>query len=662
MAGNYDLGTARGTIELVSKGDGAQKAQKDLDQLTSSTSKTNQALSDVGGTAQKAGAAIGAGIAVAVKSAADFESKMSAVKAVSGATAGEMQQLTDKALQLGKETKFSASEAASAIEELVKAGISVPDVMNGAADATVALAAAGEIDLARAAEISANAMNQFKLEAGDLPHVADLLAGAANASAVSVDDLGEALNYVGPVAQSMGVSIDDTAAALAILGNNGIKGSAAGTALRGTLLGLTPTTEKQRKEFEKLGLITKDGANIFYDAQGNMKPLGDVMQILNDKTKNLSKEEKAAFYEGAFGRNAMTAATILGGETAASFDKMSESIGKVKAADVAAARLDNFKGTLEELKGSIETLMIVAGTPLLKTLNDIAQALTKFANIILALPPGVVEFGTKLAALSAGILLIGGTIMKVIVFISKFKEAFIALGIAQKLGPIFVALRAGIAALAGPVGIVIAVITTLVAIFVKLYKENPKFKAFVDGIVAAVKNFFIKAFDQAQRAVHAFFEVLKGQGTTGSGGIVGFFEKVALAVKPFVDALKELWAVWQTTIWPILKDAASQVWQALKQAWVDMKPALSELWAALKELWTALEPLRKPITDLIVLVAKIVAGFLLWSAKMNLETIVDVDQARDHHSDDSPPAADQVCDLDHHQDNPGDHRVHRQDS
>jgi TP901 family phage tail tape measure protein len=167
-----------------------------------------------------------------------------------------MDQLRNKALQLGKDTSFSASEAASAIEELVKQGISVPDVMNGAADATVALAEAGELELPRAAEIASNAMNQFKLSAQDLPHVADLLAGAANASSASVGDLGSALEYVGPVAHSMGLSIDDTTGALAILANNGIKGTEAGTQLRGMLLGLTPTTNKQSEAFKKLGLIT----------------------------------------------------------------------------------------------------------------------------------------------------------------------------------------------------------------------------------------------------------------------------------------------------------------------------------------------------------------------------------------------------------------------
>jgi TP901 family phage tail tape measure protein len=619
---NYDLGTARGTIELVYKDGGVGKAEQDMQRLTKSSQSTGQALDQVGGTAQKAGAAIGAGIAVAVKSAADFEAKMSAIKAVSGASGQEMDALAKKALQLGKDTSFSASEAATAIEELVKAGVSVPDVMNGAADATVALAAASGTDLKEAATIASDAMHQFQLSAQELPHVADVLAGAANASSVSVSDLGESLKYVGPVAHASGISIDETATALAILGNNGLKGSEAGTGLRGVLLGLTPTTDKQKKAFEDLGLITKDGANIFYDAQGRMKPLDEVIQLLNEHTKGLSDQEKQTFYETAFGRNSLPAAIALGRETSASFKEMAASMAEVSAAEVAATRLDNFRGALEQLKGSLETFMIIAGTPLLNTFRKMVEGLTSFFNVLLELDPRIIAAGTTIAAWSAGLLLVGGTIMKVISFIARFKEALITLGIAARIGPALAVIRTAMLALAGPVGIIIAAITALIAIFVALYKHNETFRNFVNGVASAIKDIALKAFEGLKTGVQAIIDGFNG--VTSATGFIGFLQDVGAAARVLWDALKELWAVWQQTIWPMLKDAGSQIWAALKQAWIDMKPALVELWGALKELWVALQPLRQPIIDLIALIAKIVAGFLLWSAKMNIETITSL--------------------------------------
>jgi hypothetical protein len=288
----------------------------------------------------------------------------------------------------------------------------------------------------------------------------------------------------------------------------------------------------------------------------------------------------------------MTAATILGGETAATFDKMSDSISKVKAADVAAEKMNNFKGSLEQLKGSLETFMITAGTPLLKTLKNLVDGLTGFVNKLLELPPGVLNVGIKVAAFSSGLLIAVGTIMKIIGAIARFKTALETLGIIQKVASwipkIGVALEAIGTAATGPIGIAIAAVVAIGVALYELYKHNPKFKAFVDKLWADIKNIALMAFDQLKLGVQALVDGFNG--VTSATGFVGFLQDVGGAARTLWDALKNLWEVWKTTIWPILKDGASQVWQALKDAWVQMKPALSDLWAALKELWNAMEP------------------------------------------------------------------------
>ena len=476
MAG-YDLGTARGTIEIDYKGDGISKAREGLDGLKKGAEGSSQSLDKAGTTAGVAGGAIAAGLALAVNSAATFEQRLSAIKAVSGSTADEMEKIRAKALQVGKDTAFSATEAAIAMEELSKSGISTTDILNGAADATVALAAAGEVSLPTAATIAGNAMNQFKLSASDMPRIADLIAGAANASAIGVEDFGQSLNYVGPVAKAVGVSIDDTAAAIAILGNQGIKGSAAGTALRSMLSNLTPTTKVATKQFEALGLITADGTNKFVDAQGRIKPLNEVVQILNDSMKGLSDTEKNTFAKKAFGLETMTAVNILAGQTSESFNEMSASINKVKAADVAATRLDNFKGSMEALSGSVETLAINIGSILLPMIRTFVDGLSWLVDMFISLPQPIQQGAVFIAVLAAGLLLAFAAFVKV-------KQAIDAMRAA------FVVMRTVMAAsfLTNPVFLVIAAIVALIAAIVLAYKNSETFRNIVNGAWNAVKT------------------------------------------------------------------------------------------------------------------------------------------------------------------------------
>lgn len=353
----------------------------------------------VAGAAAAAGLAVGLG--AAVTAAAGFEKTMSGVKAVSGASGEELKQLSSLALQLGKDTSFSAAEAAKGLEELVKGGVSVADIMGGAALASLNLAAAGEIDLASAAEIAANAMNMFGLQGADMAMVSDQIAGAANASSLSVSDFRLSLNMVGAVAKLAGQDFKSTATAIALMGAAGIKSSDAGTSLKTMLMNLQPSTKPAIKAFRELGILTKDGANAFFDAAGKAKGMRDIAEILRESMKGLTEQQKLAKLEIMFGTDAIRAAAVLADQGAAGYDKMAESMNKVTAASVAAERLNNVSGAMEQLKGSVETAAITLGSAFLPQLKGIIDNTTSAVNAAI---PFIETYGPGLAAgLSASV-------------------------------------------------------------------------------------------------------------------------------------------------------------------------------------------------------------------------------------------------------------------
>jgi TP901 family phage tail tape measure protein len=349
-----------------------------------SVSKAGSAIQAAMGGALIAGVAgVGAALVGSVKSAADFEKQMSAVGAVAGASASEMEALTKTALQLGKDTSFSASEAAQGIEELAKAGVSMADIMGGAGRASLDLAAAGAISVAEAAEIASNAMNVFGIEGDKMAHVADVIAGAANASAIGVNDYKFSLAAAGAVANTVGISFDSLSTAIAVMGNAGIKGSDAGTSLKTMLLNLQPASKQQISLFRELGILTADGANKFFDASGKAKDFAGIAQVLQDALKGMTKQQQLATLEIMFGSDAIRAGAVLLESGAEGFNTMAEAMSKVTAQSVASERLNNLWGSVEKLKGSLETAAIILGGQFTPALKGMADAATEQVNTLI---------------------------------------------------------------------------------------------------------------------------------------------------------------------------------------------------------------------------------------------------------------------------------------
>lgn len=319
-------------------------------------------------------------LGLAVKTAMDFEKQMSQVGAVSGATAGEMAGLSEAAKRIGKDTSFSASQAATAMGKLAEQGISAKDIMNGAADATVNLAAAGGTDLTTAATAAASAMNIWHMSVKDMPDVVNRLAGAANVSSFGVADMTQAMAAGGIAASTFGVSMADTTTTLAALAKGGFQsGSDAGTSFKTMIMSLAAPVGAGAKEIAALGLN-------FRDANGQLKPMAGILDELHSKIDGLTPAERDHALVTIFGTDAMRAAGAMMKLTGDDFAKMSKQMGDTDAAAIAKTRMDNLAGSLEGLKGSVETIMINFGEKLIPLLRDGTDGMIKLANAFSALP------------------------------------------------------------------------------------------------------------------------------------------------------------------------------------------------------------------------------------------------------------------------------------
>lgn len=340
-------------------------------------------------------AATALGVA-AIKMAADFDASMSTVQANTGASADEMAQLRQAAIDAGADTIYSATESADAINELGKAGLSTSDILSGGLSGALNLAASDGMEVGQAAEYMSSAMAQFNLTGADATHIADLLAAGAGEALGNVSDFGEALNNVGSTANKFGLSIDTTVGTLAAFAHQGIIGAEAGTQLRSVLLALTNQTEKQRKATEEYGIT-------LYDAQGNFVGMSSLAGQLKEKLGGLTQEQRNSAMATMFGSYAIQGANVLYAEGASGIDEWTKKVSQSGyAADLAAKKNDNLKGDLENLSGSFESLMISLGEGGQGPLRSLVQTLDTLVDGFASLPAPVQQSIVLMAALVGG--------------------------------------------------------------------------------------------------------------------------------------------------------------------------------------------------------------------------------------------------------------------
>lgn len=258
-------------------------ARKLGDESKGYVQKNKDSINELSTSVGIVGAALTGVAALAVGQFVQFDKSMSAVAAATHESAANMNLLRDASLDAGKRTVFTASEAAGAVEELAKAGISTTDILNGGLNGALDLAAAGAMDVAEAAGYTSVALAQFKLDGDKATHVADLLAAGAGKALGEVSDLGMALKQGGQVAASTGLSIEETTAALSAFASAGLIGSDAGTSFKAMLQRLTPQSDEAKRAMDDLGISA-------YDSQGNFIGLAEFAGNLQEALRDLTPE------------------------------------------------------------------------------------------------------------------------------------------------------------------------------------------------------------------------------------------------------------------------------------------------------------------------------------------------------------------------------------
>lgn len=348
------------------------------DKTISGLDKINNALTSPLGILGVGAGAVGIGglITNSAQKSMDFTAEISNIKALTGMQGAEIEAVRQRALDLGKSTKYSALEAAQGMTELLKAGVDTKSVLGEASQAALDLAAAGDLSLTEAAEVMSTAMNVFGTK--DATHVADLLAGAANASATDIHEMKYAFSQVAADAHGVGMSIDDVNVALATFAQYGQKGEKAGTGLRNMLNNLQPHTKPATETFSKFNFLDSNGNSVFYTAEGKLKSMAEIADIMQKNLGKLNPAELDMALYDMFGVEGKGLAKVIMEQGAKAFIAMEKEMKKFTASSVALEKLNNAKGDIEQLRGAFETFQIEALAPLEPAIRVVATAFTDF--------------------------------------------------------------------------------------------------------------------------------------------------------------------------------------------------------------------------------------------------------------------------------------------
>ena len=571
--------------------------------------------------------------AAAVKTAADFDAGMSKVAAISGATGDDLDALRDKAREMGAKTKFSASEAASAMEYMAMAGWKTEDMLGGI-EGIMNLAAASGEDLATTSDIVTDALTAFGLTAQDSAHFADILAAASSNANTNVAMMGETFKYCAPIAGALGFSAEDVAEAIGLMANAGIKSTQAGTALRTIMNNLSGEVKITGKALGEVTIATTN-------TDGSMRDLSDILADCRGAFSQLSESEKAQAAEALVGKNAMSGFLALMNAGDADIEKLADSIDHcsdtfVKTVDgaiipmsqaleegidwideyngvseqMAAVMQDNLGGQLTILKSQLEELAISFGEMLMPAIRAIVSRVQAFVDKLNGMSESqrkaVLTIGLIIAALGPLLVILGTVISKVGVAMQGFVKLATGvkkLGVAVKAGTgIFGKLGAALGGISAPVLAVIAVIAVLVAAFKHLWDTNEEFR----NAITAIWNGIVSK-------IQAFCQ-----------GIVDRLNALGFEFGSIVDVLKSLWDGLCQFLAPVFEAAFSVVSTVLGSVLnvitglLDVFIGLftgnwSQLWNGVKEIfsgvWDAITGLFDTALNLLKSLAEVVFGW-----------------------------------------------------
>ena len=543
----------------------------------------------------------GVGVA-AVKTAADFDSAMSQVAAVSGATGKDFDALRNKAREMGAKTKFSATEAAEAMNYMAMAGWKTEDMLSGI-EGIMNLAAASGEDLANTSDIVTDALTAFGLSAKDSGHFADILAAASSNANTNVSMMGETFKYCAPIAGALGFSAEDTAEAIGLMANAGIKSSQAGTALRTIMNNLAGDVKISGKAIGDVTIATTN-------ADGSMRDLSDILADCRSAFGNLTESEKAQAAESLVGKNAMSGFLALMNAGEGDIEKLSSAIENCdgSAEKMAMTMQDNLAGQLTILKSQLQELAISFGDILMPAIRSIVSKLQSFVDKLNRMDEGtkrtIVTIALLVASIGPLLIIIGTAISKIGVAmqgfvklangVSKLKVAIQGgTGVLGKLG-------AALGGISAPVLAVVAVIAVLVAAFVHLWKTNEGFRDAIIGTWNRIKD-TISGFCQ---------------------GIVDRLNALGFQFTDIVDVLKTIWDGFCQVLAPIFEGVFNNIANILStvtgvitgildvfigiftgnwsQAWNGIKEIFSSIWNGISSFFSNILNVIKGVADVVL--------------------------------------------------------------
>src|SRR5699024_7696993 len=476
-----------------------------------------------------AGTALAGGLGFAINKAAEFESSMSTVEAISGATGKEMEQLSGIARKMGSETSFSAAEAAEGLEYMTLAGWDTNQMMNGL-EPILRLAESANMDLAVASDIATDAMSMFGMEAEDAGRMADTLAATAVSSNTDVEQLGNALQYVGANANAAGMDIEQTSAFIGVLANNGIKGSKAGTTLNAMLRDLKAGAEDG-------ALAVGDQTVALYDNEGQMRDMTDVVDDLIDATSDMSDEQRDAALSTIFEEQALKGFNAIAQEGSGAVSELESEIRGMEGAVDKLSKImkDNLKGDLEQLNSAFEEMLISIGTALLPVIRFLAQGLTELIGVFNKIPGPV----KAVIAVFAAVVSVGSILTGMFVLLVGFIPTIVA-------G--FGAITAAVGALSWPIVAVVAAIGVLIGAFV----------AFVGALVWAYNT-----SETFRDIVNAAFEAVKEVVSTIMEAVADLIEEVWTRILEWWDENGEDIVRITTETWESIKETIEDVMETI---------------------------------------------------------------------------------------------------